>query len=109
MIAESIGGGALTRAALEGGAPAGWFLPQPRGRDEWRSHAETVRSAFPGARWLETLRPALSASGAAAERLARVAAGHGVVVTTGQQPGLFGGPGYTWLKAISALEFANIA
>jgi bacillithiol biosynthesis cysteine-adding enzyme BshC len=36
-----------------------------------------------------------------------VAAGHGVVVTTGQQPGLFGGPGYTWLKAISALAFAD--
>jgi len=107
VIAESIGGGALTRAALDGSAPAGWFLPRPRGVDEWRSHAETVRSAFPGARWLETLRPALSASGAAAERLERVAAGHGVVVTTGQQPGLFGGPGYTWLKAISALEFAN--
>jgi bacillithiol biosynthesis cysteine-adding enzyme BshC len=107
VVSESIGGGALTRAALDGSAPPGWFLPRPRGVDEWRSHAETVRSAFPGARWLETLRPALSASGAALERLERVAAGHGVVVTTGQQPGLFGGPGYTWLKAISALELAN--
>lgn len=107
VIAESIGGGALARAALDGTAPAGWFLPRPRGADEWRGHAEAVRSAFPGARWLETLRPALSPSGVAAERLERVAAGHGVVVTTGQQPGLFGGPGYTWLKAISALELAN--
>jgi bacillithiol biosynthesis cysteine-adding enzyme BshC len=107
VIGESIGGGALARAALDGSAPPGWFVPQPRGVDEWRSHAEAVRSAFPGARWLETLRPALSPSGAAAERLERVAAGHGVVVTTGQQPGLFGGPGYTWLKAISALELAN--
>ncbi|HEY2850018.1 MAG TPA: bacillithiol biosynthesis BshC, partial [Gemmatimonadaceae bacterium] len=107
VIGEALGGGALARAALEGSAPQGWFLPQPRGVEEWRSHAEAVRSAFPGARWLETLRPALSASGAAAERLERVAAGHGVVVTTGQQPGLFGGPGYTWLKALSALELAN--
>lgn len=107
VIAESIGGGALARAALDESAPPGWFLPRPRGVDEWRSHAETVRSAFPGARWLESLRPALAPSGAAAERLERVAAGHGVVVTTGQQPGLFGGPGYTWLKAISALELAN--
>jgi bacillithiol synthase len=107
VIAEPIGGGALTRAALDGSAPAGWFLTRPRGADEWRSHAESVRSAFPGARWLESLRPALSPSGAAAERLERVAAGRGVVVTTGQQPGLFGGPGYTWLKAISALELAN--
>ena len=107
MVAEPTGGSALCRAALEGTAPAGWFLPRPRGTDEWRSHAEAVRSAFPGARWLETLRPAIAASGLAAERLERVAAGHGIIVSTGQQPGLFGGPGYTWLKAISALAFAD--
>jgi bacillithiol biosynthesis cysteine-adding enzyme BshC len=107
VIAEPIGGGALTRAALDGSAPAGWFVPQPRGAEEWRSHAESVRGAFPGARWLESLRPALTPSGAAAERLERVAAGHGVIVTTGQQQGLFGGPGYTWLKAISALGFSD--
>ncbi len=107
VLTESIGGGALARAALDGLAPAGWFVPRPRGAAEWRSHAEAVRSAFPGARWLETLRPALSASGPAMVRLERVAAGHGVVVTTGQQPGLFGGPGYTWLKAISALALAD--
>lgn len=107
VVAEPVGGGALARAALEGNAPSGWFLQRPRGVDEWRSHAEAVRSAFPGARWLESLRPALAPSGLAAERLERVAAGHGIVVTTGQQPGLFGGPGYTWLKAISALTLAD--
>ncbi len=107
VVTELTGGSALSRAALDGSAPSGWFLPQPRGTDEWRSHAEVVRNAFPGARWLETLRPAITASGAAAERLERVAAGHGVLVTTGQQPGLFGGPGYTWLKAISVLAFAD--
>ncbi|MFI5245708.1 MAG: bacillithiol biosynthesis BshC, partial [Gemmatimonadales bacterium] len=107
VVTESIGGGALTRTALEGSAPAEWLLPRPRGKDEWRSHADAVRSAFPDANWLERLNPALSAGGAASERIERVARGGGVVVTTGQQPGLFGGPGYTWLKAISALEFAN--
>lgn len=107
VVTEPLGGGALTRTALEGTAPPEWLLPRPNGADEWRSHAEAVRGAFPGSNWLEALRPALSASGAAAERLERVAKGRGVVVTTGQQPGLFGGPGYTWLKAISALEFAN--
>jgi bacillithiol biosynthesis cysteine-adding enzyme BshC len=107
LLVERLGGGALTRAALDGSAPKGWYLPRPRGRDEWRSHAEAVRSGFPGARWLEALRPAVAARGAAAERLERVAAGHGVVVTTGQQPGLFGGPGYTWLKALSALALAD--
>ncbi len=40
-------------------------------------------------------------------RLERVAAGRGVVVTTGQQPGLFGGPIYTWSKALSALTLAD--
>jgi bacillithiol biosynthesis cysteine-adding enzyme BshC len=107
VVTEPIGGGALARAALDGSAPAGWFLPRPRGADEWRSHAEAVRSAFPGARWLETLRPAIAAKGRAAERLERVAGGHGVIVSSGQQPGLFGGPGYTWLKALSALALAD--
>lgn len=107
VMAESFGGGALTRAALDGTAPKEWFMPRPRGAEEWRSHAEAVRSNFPGARWLTTLRPAITASGAAAERLERVAAGHGVVITTGQQPGLFGGPGYTWLKALTAIALAD--
>lgn len=104
---ESLGGGALTRAFLDGGAPREWFVPRPRGAEGWRSHAEAVRAGFPGARWLDGLRPALNASGAARDRLERVAAGHGVVVTTGQQPGLFGGPGYTWLKAFTAIALAD--
>lgn len=107
VVPEPFGGGALTRAVLDGSAPKDWFLARPRGAEEWRSHAESVRSGFPGARWLETLRPAISASGAAAERLERVAAGHGVVITAGQQPGLFGGPGYTWLKAMTAIALAE--
>jgi bacillithiol biosynthesis cysteine-adding enzyme BshC len=82
-------------------------MPRPRGPEEWRSHAEAVRSSFPGARWLANLRPAIAPSGAAAERIERVAAAHGVVITTGQQPGLFGGPGYTWLKALTAIALAD--
>jgi bacillithiol biosynthesis cysteine-adding enzyme BshC len=107
VITEPFGGGALTHAALEGSVPREWFLTRPRGAEEWRSHAEAVRASFPGARWLETLRPAITAKGAAAERLERVAASHGVVITTGQQPGLFGGPGYTWLKALTAIALAE--
>ena len=37
----------------------------------------------------------------------RLAAGEVLVVTTGQQPGLFGGPIYTLSKALSALAFAD--
>ncbi len=107
VVTEPVGGGALTRAALDGSAPRGWFAPRPRGAEQWTSHAESVRGGFAGAGWLDALRPALQLSGAAHERMARVAAGNGIVVTTGQQPGLFGGPGYTWLKAMSALALAD--
>lgn len=40
-------------------------------------------------------------------RLERVARERGVVVTTGQQPGLFGGPLYTWYKALTAHTLAD--
>ena len=55
IVPEPFGGGALTRAALDGAAPKDWFMARPRGAEEWRSHAEAVRASFPGARWLETL------------------------------------------------------
>src|SRR4029434_6671593 len=45
--------------------------------------------------------------GAAQARLERVASARGIVVTTGQQPGLFGGPIYTWSKALTALTLAD--
>lgn len=48
------------------------------------------------------------ATGKAAERLRRVRAEGGVVITTGQQPGLFGGPIYTFSKAMGALALADV-
>lgn len=46
-------------------------------------------------------------SAGAAERLDRILAGDGVVVTTGQQPGLFLGPLYTLYKALTAVRLAG--
>jgi uncharacterized protein YllA (UPF0747 family) len=104
---EPIGGSSLARAAQEGRAPASWYPPIPRGADAWRARCTQVAAGFAGRDWLRALAPAFGASGAARERLERVAAAGGVVVTTGQQPGLFGGPVYTWSKAIGALGMAD--
>jgi uncharacterized protein YllA (UPF0747 family) len=66
-----------------------------------------VADQFSTGDWLSELSPAFDASGKAADRLRRVATGRGVVVTSGQQPGLFGGPLYTFTKALSALALAD--
>jgi bacillithiol biosynthesis cysteine-adding enzyme BshC len=107
LVTETLGGSPLSRAAQEGTAPEEWYPPRPVGAAAWKAHAEKVRAEFNGSRWLAGLRPALDPSGPAAERLERVAEANGIVVTTGQQPGLFGGPSYTILKAMSALTLAD--
>jgi bacillithiol biosynthesis cysteine-adding enzyme BshC len=99
-----LGGSALSQAAQRG-AVAEWYARCPRHTTEWRAHAEAVRASH-GRDWLSPLSAAFGASGVAADRLAR-AAERGVVVTTGQQPGLFGGPSYTFSKAMSALALAD--
>ena len=107
IVPGELGGSSLSRLAQAGAAPVEWYPHRPRTPDEWRQRAEAVRASAPSG-WRAALAPALgSSSGAAADRLARVVDGKGIVVTTGQQPGLFGGPVYTWSKALSALTLAD--
>ena len=97
-------GSSLTQLAISG-ADARWFVQPPRSTDDWRKRAEVIRSSLMQTDWLSALAPAFGPAGGG-DRLRR-AATSGFVVTTGQQPGLFGGPLYTWWKAFSALALAN--
>jgi bacillithiol synthase len=103
---DALGGSALARAAMDGRV-SDWYATPPASPGAWRARAQSVRASLKNPAWLDAVRPAIAPSGTAAARLDRVANGRGVVVTTGQQPGLFGGPIYTWSKALSALSLAD--
>ncbi len=99
--------GSLAIAVRDGTLPTGNTAEIPRDLTAWRNHIESCREPMMGLGWASALREAMRPSGEAAARLARVSGGQGVVVTTGQQPGLFGGPMYAIVKALSALALAN--
>ncbi|HEX6964497.1 MAG TPA: bacillithiol biosynthesis cysteine-adding enzyme BshC [Gemmatimonadaceae bacterium] len=107
VLTRPLGGSSLARDAVDDRVPAEWYRARPRTTDEWRAYAQSVRDELAATDWHAALAPAFEASGPAAERLARSAGGAGIVITTGQQPGLFGGPIYTWSKALSALALAD--
>ena len=107
VVTEPLGGSGLARLALARQAPAGWFEPPPDNMAEWWGRAVRIGAAGAADRALAALGDAIRANGPAAEKLARVRRENGVFVTTGQQPGLFGGPVYTWSKALSALALAE--
>ena len=102
---ESLGGSPLSVAARAGRLPD-WYPPLPRDVRGWRAHARDVADSV-APDWLDALAPAFAARGAAARRLAETASGKGVVITTGQQPGLFGGALMTLAKAITARAIAD--
>jgi uncharacterized protein YllA (UPF0747 family) len=106
ILTDSLGGTPLSRAARAGELPQ-WFVPVPHSKEQWQAHAKSVLASVPDD-WFARLEPAINAKGAAAARLAKSAGGKGLVVTTGQQPGLFGGPLMTLVKALSARALADV-
>jgi bacillithiol biosynthesis cysteine-adding enzyme BshC len=95
----------VAAGAMSGGVDPR-YEPRPHGKDEWIARARSVMGGV-STDWLARLDGALLPKGEAEAQLARVADGKGIVITTGQQPGLFGGPVYTLSKALSAFALAG--
>jgi len=107
ILGEPLTGGPLTRAVLAGSAATrAWYVARPASAGAWQTAMASVAAGTPRD-WLSRLAPALGAFGRAERELARVALAGGVVITTGQQPGLFGGPLYTLYKALTARAVAE--
>ncbi|MBT8405663.1 MAG: bacillithiol biosynthesis cysteine-adding enzyme BshC [Gemmatimonadetes bacterium] len=101
-------GGALVRDRLAGEGQASRFFPADfRDPEAYRAKAAEIDARLTGSArtdWLD----AVSAPGARAQaRLEALREGRGYVVTTGQQPALFGGPLYSLYKAVTAAVLAE--
>jgi uncharacterized protein YllA (UPF0747 family) len=107
VVTQALVGNPLAAAIVAGNPPENWYERLPNNADGWRERLNAIRSDS-ASDWLTQLAPAFAATGKARERLEASSGGQGVVVTTGQQPGLFGGPVYTLSKALSALAFADV-
>ena len=106
VITDPLGGSSLSVAVQAAALDASVTPRVPAGVDAWRRQVKSVAGSSAKG-WFGVLREAFGPSGVAVARLQRVVDTGGVVVTTGQQAGLFGGPVYTWSKAIGALALAD--
>lgn len=106
VMTELLGGSPLSLAVQARHLPTPLQPARPVHVEEWRAHVDRVRQKSRPA-WYDALQAAMAPTRAAAARIERVVAAGGVVVTTGQQAALFGGPLYTLAKALTAIGLAD--
>ncbi|MDH3224051.1 MAG: bacillithiol biosynthesis cysteine-adding enzyme BshC, partial [Gemmatimonadota bacterium] len=93
---------------LEGKAGADRFYRGSyRSPGDFRAKAEELNERFDSGRRESLARLIAPVGVEAAAKLEAVLSSNGFVVTTGQQPGLFGGPLYSLYKALTAVRLAE--
>ena len=109
LIVDRPSGGALTRAYLADEPTARRFFgPQFSTLDGYVLKAREVAGRFDRAARERAVECVVVPPGADPARLERFVAEGGFMVTTGQQPGLFGGPLYNICKALTAVRLAEL-
>jgi hypothetical protein len=108
LIVDRPSGGPLTRAYLADDPSARpFFGPHFGSLEAYVVKAREVSRRFDRAARQRAVECVSVPTGADASRLERFVADGGFMVTTGQQPGLFGGPLYNLCKALTAVRLAE--
>ena len=108
IVVRPLLGRGLIQDYLRGDPALAPFFPgSPFDPEAYRRKAREVRDRFRPEALRDMAASVRPLDDEARRKLDRIAAGDGFVVTTGQQPGLFGGPLYTIHKTLSALALAR--